>query len=127
MPIYEYNCHDCHERVPLFFRTFAEVETRPVICPHCEGSHLERVISRVAVMNVPRGGQAGQTSGAVSGASAPDQSDPKVLARSMHEAGQGKDFGGEFKEVAGRLAGGEQPASVEKSLRQRVGQKPDIH
>jgi hypothetical protein len=45
----------------------------------------------------------------------------------MREAGQGKDFGGEFKEVTSRLESGEKPASIEKSLRRRVGQKPQAH
>ncbi|MBI1880198.1 MAG: hypothetical protein HYR94_18585 [Chloroflexi bacterium] len=126
MPIYEYNCHDCQERVPLFFRSFAEVETRPVVCPHCGGSHLERVISRVMVVQAAGGGQIGQASPG-GGSSASDQSDPRALARSMREAGQGKDFGAEFKEVATRLEVGEKPGSIEKSLRKRAGQNSQTH
>lgn len=125
MPIYEYNCNDCQDHVSLFFRTFAEVETRSVTCPQCGGSRLERVISKVAVV------QAGNTSPANATAStsqpAADQSDPKSLARSMREAGQGKDFGREFKEVTTRLESGEKPASIETSLRKRAGQKPQTH
>lgn len=125
MPIYEYYCDDCQDRVPLFFRSFGEVETRPAICPQCGGSNLERVISKVAVVQT---GSTGQPSGPVSGSQpAADQSDPQSLARAMREAGQGKDFGREFKEVTTRLEVGEKPASIEKSLRQRSGQNTGTH
>ena len=59
--------------------------------------------------------------------SASDQSDPGALAHSMREAGQGKDFGAEFKEVTKRLETGEKPASIEKSLRKRAGQDSQTH
>ncbi len=125
MPIYEYICHECQEQVNLLFRSFAEAETKPVVCPQCRGNHLERVISKVAVVHAWGGSQAGQAHSST--ASALDQSDPKALARSMREASQDKDFGGEFKEVASRLESGEKPASIEKSLRRRAGQKPSVH
>jgi putative FmdB family regulatory protein len=125
MPIYEYDCDDCEKRVPLFFRSFAEVEVRPAICPQCGGSHLERVISIVAVVQTESRGQ-GRRSSSGSQPTA-DQSDPKSLARSMREASQGQDFGREFKEVATRLESGEKPASVQKSLRKRSGQNTETH
>jgi putative FmdB family regulatory protein len=124
MPIYEYNCLDCQEQVSLLFRSFAEVETRPAVCPHCGGSHLERVVSKVAVVHTSGGGQVGSGS---SNSGATDQSDPKALAHSMQEASRGKDFGSEFKEVATRLESGEKPAAIEKSLRRRVGQNTQAH
>lgn len=125
MPIYEYDCADCEERVPLFFRSFAEVDARPVSCPKCGGSNLARVISKVAVVQTESRGQASRSSSGSQPAA--DQSDPKSLARSMREASQGQDFGREFKEVATRLEAGEKPASIEKSLRQRSGQNTETH
>ncbi|MCL4303340.1 MAG: zinc ribbon domain-containing protein [Anaerolineae bacterium] len=125
MPIYEYDCADCEERVPIFFRSFAEIDSKPVTCPHCGGSHLERVISKVAVVQAERGGQGSQASSGSQPAA--DWSDPKSLARSMRKASQGQDFGGEFKEVATRLESGEKPASIEKSLRKRAGQNTETH
>lgn len=124
MPIYEYTCDDCRERVPIFFRSFAEVETKPLVCPHCGGSHLDRVVSRVTVAHAADGGQAGSSS---NNPSASDQSEPKALARSMQEASRGKDFGSEFKEVTTRLQSGEKPASIENSLRKRAGQSSQTH
>ncbi|GIK38353.1 MAG: hypothetical protein BroJett011_21860 [Chloroflexota bacterium] len=125
MPIYEYDCDDCKERVPLFFRSFVEVDSKPVSCPKCGGSNLARVISKVVVVQA---GSRGQSSPSSSGSQpAADQSDPKSLARSMREASQGQDFGREFKEVTTRLESGEKPASIEKSLRQRSGQNTETH
>jgi putative FmdB family regulatory protein len=124
MPIYEYSCHDCQEQISLLFRSFAEVETKPAVCPRCGGSHLERVISKVAVVQA-ESHQAGPASSSSQPAS--DQSDPKTLARSMRQVSQGKDFGREFKEVATRLEAGEKPASIEKSLRKRSGQNTQTH
>ena len=50
MPIYEYTCADCHRRVSLLWRSFADAENRQAICPRCGGSNLTRLISRVAVL-----------------------------------------------------------------------------
>jgi putative FmdB family regulatory protein len=50
MPIYEYSCHDCGRRVSLLWRTFADAEGRQAVCPRCGGTHLKRLISRVAVV-----------------------------------------------------------------------------
>ena len=125
MPIYEYICDDCQEQVNLFFRSFAEVETKEVVCATCGGTNLRRFISKVAVVHA-EGSRQG-TQAAPSSLSSSDKSDPKSLARSMREMSQGKDFGTEFKEVAGRLEAGEKPASIEKSLRKRSGQKPEVH
>lgn len=125
MPLYEYLCHDCQEQVSVLFRSFAEVETKPAVCPQCGGGSLERIISKVAVVQAGKGEQAGATS--PTSPSAADTSDPKALARSMREASQGKDFGREFKEVATRLEAGEKPAAIENSLRKRSGQSSQTH
>ena len=46
MPIYQYNCATCEQRVEVFFRS-VRAASDPV-CPECSGTQLERVISRVA-------------------------------------------------------------------------------
>jgi putative FmdB family regulatory protein len=125
MPIYEYFCGDCQEQVNLFFRSFAEVETKQIVCPTCDGTNLSRSISKVAVVRAQTGSQGTQApSGSLNNS---DKSDPQALARSMREASQGKDLGAEFREVADRLEAGEKPASVEKSLRRRSGQNSQAH
>ena len=45
MPLYEYECTQCHERTEKI-QKFSDPEI--TVCPHCSG-HLERVISAPAV------------------------------------------------------------------------------
>ena len=45
MPLYEYECTECHERTEKI-QKFSDPEI--TICPHCSG-HLERVLSAPAV------------------------------------------------------------------------------
>src|SRR5882757_9666217 len=45
MPLYEYECINCHERTEKI-QKFSDPEI--TICPHCSG-HLERVLSAPAV------------------------------------------------------------------------------
>jgi putative FmdB family regulatory protein len=47
MPLYEYLCHDCDQRVTLLVKGYAEPESPH--CPECNGQHLTRVISQVAI------------------------------------------------------------------------------
>src|SRR5215831_8140685 len=45
MPLYEYECTQCHERTEKI-QKFSDPEI--TVCPHCSG-HLERVLSAPAV------------------------------------------------------------------------------
>jgi putative FmdB family regulatory protein len=45
MPLYEYECTQCHERTEKI-QKFSDPEI--TICPHCSG-HLERVVSAPAI------------------------------------------------------------------------------
>ncbi|HEX2918028.1 MAG TPA: zinc ribbon domain-containing protein [Edaphobacter sp.] len=45
MPLYEYECTECHERTEKI-QKFSDPEI--TVCPHCSG-HLERVLSAPAV------------------------------------------------------------------------------
>jgi len=48
MPIYEYECHDCHRRVSLLvLRPSAAASPT---CPRCGGSALSRLMSRFATV-----------------------------------------------------------------------------
>ena len=122
MPIYEYHCHDCQERISVFFRSFAEAEKNEAACPDCGGLNLKRLISNVAVLHGKQNTHQRQ-------AASPDSAkeDPMALARTMREASRtaGQDFGSDFNEVASRLEKGESATSIEKSLRKRVGESMD--
>jgi putative FmdB family regulatory protein len=122
MPIYEYTCSDCRSQVEIFFRTMSELETKEPVCPECQGSHLERLISNVAVVQSGQPETTGQTATTV-------KDDSRTLAQTMRQASQaaGQDLGRDFNEVAKRLERGEKATSVEKSLRKRVGEKMGPH
>lgn len=44
MPIYEFRCLTCNDIVEFLFRS--SDEPQEMLCPHCGGSDLERVLSR---------------------------------------------------------------------------------
>jgi putative FmdB family regulatory protein len=116
MPIYEYSCHDCGRRVSLLWRTFADSESRQAVCPRCGGTHLTRLISRVAVVRSEDSRMDDLTD--PSGVPDIDENDPKSLARFMRKMANetGEDLGPEFDEVVGRLEAGEDPESIESSM-----------
>jgi putative FmdB family regulatory protein len=116
MPIYEYSCQDCGRRVSLLWRTFADAEDRQAVCPRCGGTHLKRLISRVAVMRSEDSRLDNLTdTGDMAGL---DENDPKSLARFMRKMASeaGEELGPEFDEVVGRLEAGEDPDSIEETM-----------
>lgn len=120
MPIYEYTCHDCHRRVSLLWRSFADAQSREAQCPRCGGTNLTRLMSRVAVLR----SEDSRTDDLADPAGMPDvdENDPKSLARFMRQMARqtadetGEDLGPEFDEVVGRLEAGEDPEEIEKSM-----------
>ena len=116
MPIYEYGCYDCRKRVNVFFRSFADVETKEAACPRCGGANLKRLISKVAVVRSEESRLENLADpGSLAGL---DENDPKSMARWMRKMSSelGEDLGGEFDEVIDRLEAGEDPESIEKSM-----------
>ncbi|MDH3675968.1 MAG: zinc ribbon domain-containing protein, partial [Anaerolineae bacterium] len=116
MPIYEYGCYDCRKRVNVFFRSFSEVETKTAACPRCGGTHLKRLVSRVAFVRSEESrlenlADPGNLSGL-------DENDPKSIARWMRKMSSemGEDLGSEFNEVVDRLEAGEDPEAIEESM-----------
>lgn len=116
MPIYEYGCYDCRKRVNIFFRSFAEVETKQAICPRCSGTNLKRLISKVAVVRSEESRLENLADpGSLAGL---DENDPKSMARWMRKMSRemGEDLGSEFNEVVDRLEAGEDPESIEQAM-----------
>ena len=119
MPIYEYICNPCNKRVNLFFRSYDEADRITAVCPDCENSDLRRLISASSI-----------SSGKIN--STPQQkispNNPHLLAQTMRSSMRksGKDYGNEFNEVVHRLEKGENPNSIEKSLRKRSGEDKHI-
>jgi putative FmdB family regulatory protein len=116
MPIYEYGCYDCRKRVNIFFRSFAEVETRQALCPRCQGANIKRLVSRVAVVRSEESRlESLADPGNLAGL---DENDPKSMARWMRKMSSemGEELDGEFNEMIDRLEAGEDPESIEKSM-----------
>lgn len=116
MPIYEYRCTDCRRRVSIWWRTFSDAAQGEAVCPRCGGSHLERLLSRVAVVRSEESRWDSLDDPAAFGDL--DESDPRSLGRWMRHMSSemGEDLGDEFDEVVGRLEAGESPESIEESL-----------
>jgi putative FmdB family regulatory protein len=47
MPIYEYFCSECRQRVSVFFRSMRAAEEGKACCPQCGSLRLTRMVSRV--------------------------------------------------------------------------------
>ncbi len=116
MPIYEYGCYDCRKRVNVFFRSFAEIETKQAICPRCQGANLKRLISKVAVVRSEESRL--ESFADPSSLAGLDENDPKSMGRWMRKMSNemGEDLGGEFDEVIDRLEAGEDPEDIEKTM-----------
>ncbi len=116
MPIYEYYCQNCRRRVSLLWRTLAAATEGQPVCPRCGSTHLDRLISKVAVLRSEESrldnlADPGNMAGL-------DENDPKSLARWMRKMSSemGEDLGDEFREVVDRLEAGEDPEEIEKSI-----------
>ena len=122
MPIYEYNCLDCNKTVSILYLTFSEADIGEAVCPECGKKNLSRIVSGVSVIKGKKRLQK------ESSAKTP-KNDPGSLAETMrNESSKSKqDYGDDFKEVKHRLEKGENPYSIEKSLRKRVGEDMGPH
>ncbi len=94
MPIYEYECRDCHKRSSFLIMNL-EKEIPELRCRGCHGLNLDRVVSRV---NVVKSEEARMESLAdPSKLGGLDENDPKSVARWMKKMGRemGEEMGGE--------------------------------
>ena len=87
MPIYEYECHDCHRRVSLLvLRPSAAASPT---CPRCGGSALSRLMSRFATVKSEEARLDALTDS--SGLGDLDENNPASVARFMKK--MGREFG----------------------------------
>jgi putative FmdB family regulatory protein len=115
MPTYDYHCEDCHKRSSIY-QTYEQYGVDPVLCRHCGGSRLKRIIGRVRF--------ARSADSRLDDLSDPaswdgfDEEDPRAMARMMRRMGQelGEDIPPEFDEIVDRLESGEDPEQIEKDL-----------
>lgn len=124
MPIYEYYCADCHKRVSVFFRTFAAASDDAARCPRCGGSHLRRLVSRVAVLKSEESRLDAMTD--PSFMAGLEHEDPRALASFMRKMSDemGEPLDADMSEMVDRLERGESPEEIEKSMPE-MGAAPD--
>lgn len=96
MPIYEYRCADCGKRMSVLVLSINS--PAPASCKHCQGTRLERIMSRFAA---PKSEEARLEALAdPSNLGDLDENDPQSMARFMKKMGRemGEDFGDEFEQ-----------------------------
>ena len=116
MPIYEYFCLDCRKRVSVFFRTFSEASDDAARCPRCEGAHLRRLVSRVAVLKSEDARLDDMAD--PSFMAGLENEDPRALAGFMRKMSDemGEPLDAEMSEMVDRLERGESPEEIEKTM-----------
>ncbi|HEB64522.1 MAG TPA: zinc ribbon domain-containing protein [Chloroflexi bacterium] len=117
MPTYEYRCLDCKRRFEIFM-TYAEYGTRPVACPHCGSSNVQRRIGRVRIARSEDALLNNLDDFADPSALEGLEDDPQALGRVMRKMSRelGEDLGPEFDEVVDRLEAGQSPEEIESAL-----------
>src|ERR1700683_4385310 len=99
MPIYEYRCEKCRRISSVL--TTRVTEKVEVVCAHCGGKKMSRLMSRFAM---PRSEESRMEALAdPSRMGSVDEKDPKSVARMMKRLGQemGDEFGGGGVDEAG--------------------------
>jgi putative FmdB family regulatory protein len=106
MPIYEYQCAQCHRRTSVMTtRVSARVRA---VCKHCGGLKMNRIMSRFAMPKSEEQRLDALADPAKLGGL--DENDPKSVARMMKKMGRemGEDFSGEdFDEAVEEMESGD--------------------
>ena len=112
MPLYEYRCNKCHRKVTILIRESSE---SPITCPECNGSELERVLSRFSVRKSEQAvyddilSDSQLTKGLMN-------DDPRALVDWNKRMSQGTDeeIAPEYAEMLDRMGAGEMPVDSTK-------------
>ncbi|NOX64008.1 MAG: zinc ribbon domain-containing protein [Chloroflexi bacterium] len=121
MPIYDYYCFDCQQRVSIFYRSIAAAAEHDPACPRCQGRRLRRLVSRVAMVRSEEARlEALADPSALAGL---DEEDPRALGRLMRQMSEelGEDMDPEFNEVIDRLESGQSPEEIEQAMPDLAG------
>ena len=105
MPVYEYQCGNCGQRVGIF-QTYAEYGQKKVNCPNCGSDKLARLISRVRIAK-SEDARLDELSDPANFGDL-DENDPKSMAKLMRKMGSemGEEMPPEYDEVVDRLEAG---------------------
>ena len=115
MPIYEYRCQSCQNKVGIRM-SYAEYGVKKPVCPVCGGKDLKRAIGRVRIAKSEDRRLEDLSDPSALGDV--DENDPKSIGRALKKMGKemGEDLPPEFGEITERLEAGEDPESIEKSM-----------
>jgi putative FmdB family regulatory protein len=94
MPIYEYECRDCHKRSSFLIMNLGK-EIPELRCKKCNSPDLDRIVSRVNVVKSEESRMESLADPSKLGGL--DENDPKSVARWMKKMGRemGEEMGGE--------------------------------
>ncbi len=124
MPIYEFECRDCHRKTTALVRSRERIAE--VRCRACGGADLEKLYSRFAS---PKSEDARLEALADPSAMGDvDENDPKSVARFMKKMGQemGEDLGEDVDQaIEEEMAGGHETGGGEGGEDESGGGPPD--
>ncbi len=115
MPLYDFYCQSCQQKVTLRL-SYTDYDTAKPKCPECGSPKLKRALGRVRIAKSEESRM--ESLADPSNFGDLDENNPKSMARFMRKMGSemGEDMPGEFNEVVDRLEGGESPESIEQSI-----------
>ena len=124
MPIYEYRCSTCQERVSILVRSISKMERTTPRCPRCGSQALRRLISRVAVVRSEETRL--ESLADINTSSDIDENNPRSIGRWIRRmsAEMEGNLSAEFAEVADRLEAGQTPEEIESTLPE-LGIRPE--
>lgn len=105
MPLYEYWCHNCQQKVMLYLPSFSQ--SAPP-CPKCGGETLQRLFSTFSMRKTDRDiyedilNDSSLTKGMLN-------NDPRSLAEWNKRMSRGEKVASEYEDMVGRMESGEIP------------------
>lgn len=125
MPIYDYFCSTCQKRVSVFFRSIKEAQSSEAHCPLCDGTALDRRVSRFRHIKgrISPGGGGDDLPFDESDLAALEKEDPRAMARLFRRMSDEMDepMEPEMEEVVDRLERGDSPEAIEHDLEHTDG------
>ena len=110
MPLYEYLCKNCRQKVAVYSKTFSDENPS---CPKCGGDTLNRLMSTFSIRSKSYKdvyedilSDSQLTRGMMA-------DDPKSLAEWNRRMSQGEDVAPEYEDMVGRMGKGEMPPETE--------------
>ena len=103
MPIYEYRCRDCRKKNTILILNLNNPP--PLVCRHCGGGDLEKLVSRIAILRSEDDRM--ENLAASAERSGVDENDPRSVGRWMEKMGRemGEDIDGPVEEAMGEGGG----------------------